>query len=69
VSAPVSREPTPLSRAPGIRNKIRFKINLETVSAAKLKISARLLAPAKTFIGTQGETEWPPIGTRPSNGN
>lgn len=35
-------------------NKIRFNINLATVSAAKLKMSARLLTLAKTVIGTQG---------------
>jgi hypothetical protein len=32
-------------------NKIRFEINLETATQAKLKISARLLALAKTVIG------------------
>ena len=35
-------------------NKIRFNINLATVSAAKLKMSARLLTLAKTVLGTQG---------------
>jgi hypothetical protein len=37
-------------------NKIRFNINLVTVSAAKLKMSARLLTLAKTVIGTQGRS-------------
>ena len=32
--------------------KIRFEINVEAVSAAKLKMSARLLTLAKTLIGT-----------------
>jgi hypothetical protein len=32
-------------------NKIRFEINLEAATQAKLKISARLLALAKTVIG------------------
>jgi len=35
-------------------NKIRFEINLGAVSAAKLKMSARLLALAKTVIGKAG---------------
>ena len=35
-------------------NKIRFEINLSAVGAAKLKMSARLLALAKTVIGTPG---------------
>jgi hypothetical protein len=35
-------------------NKIRFEINLGAVSAAKLKMSARLLTLAKTVIGTSG---------------
>ena len=33
-------------------NKIRFEINLEAVERANLKISARLLALAKTVLGT-----------------
>jgi hypothetical protein len=33
-------------------NKIRFEINVEAVSAAKLRMSARLLTLAKTLIGT-----------------
>ena len=37
-------------------NKIRFNINLATVSEAKLKMSARLLTLAKTVIGTQGRS-------------
>jgi len=32
--------------------KIRFEINVEAVSAAKLRMSARLLTLAKTLIGT-----------------
>jgi hypothetical protein len=32
-------------------NKIRFEINLETAQKAKLRISSRLLALAKTVIG------------------
>lgn len=32
-------------------NKVRFEINLEAAERAKLKISARLLALAKTVIG------------------
>jgi hypothetical protein len=32
-------------------NKVRFEINLEAVENAKLKVSARLLALAKTVIG------------------
>jgi hypothetical protein len=32
-------------------NKIRFEINLEAAEKANLKISARLLALAKTVIG------------------
>jgi hypothetical protein len=35
-------------------NKIRFDINLGAVNAAKLKMSARLLALAKTVIGAAG---------------
>jgi YfiR/HmsC-like len=35
-------------------NKIRFEINARAVSAAKLKMSARLLTLAKTVIGTAG---------------
>jgi hypothetical protein len=35
-------------------NKIRFEINAGAVSAAKLKMSARLLTLAKTVIGTAG---------------
>ncbi len=35
-------------------NKIRFEINAGVVSAAKLKMSARLLTLAKTVIGTAG---------------
>lgn len=35
-------------------NKIRFEINLSAVGTAKLKMSARLLALAKTVIGTPG---------------
>ena len=35
-------------------NKIRFNINLAAASAAKLKMSARLLTLAKTVIGTPG---------------
>ena len=35
-------------------NKIRFEINAAAVSAAKLKMSARLLTLAKTVIGTAG---------------
>ena len=35
-------------------NKIRFEINLAAVSAAKLKISARLLSLAKTVVGKGG---------------
>jgi len=34
-------------------NKIRFEINLETVQKAKLRISSRLLALAKSVIGGQ----------------
>jgi uncharacterized protein DUF4154 len=34
-------------------NKIRFEINLETAQKAKLRISSRLLALAKTVIGGQ----------------
>jgi hypothetical protein len=37
-------------------NKIRFEINLETAQKAKLRISARLLALAKTVIGGQRGT-------------
>jgi len=37
-------------------NKIRFEINAGAVSAAKLKMSARLLTLAKTVIGTAGGT-------------
>jgi hypothetical protein len=33
------------------QNKIRFEINLEAAEKAKLKISAKLLALAKTVIG------------------
>ena len=32
-------------------NKIRFEINLDVAERAKLKISARLLALAKTIVG------------------
>jgi hypothetical protein len=32
-------------------NKVRFNINLDAAGRAKLKISARLLALAKTVIG------------------
>jgi hypothetical protein len=35
-------------------NKIRFEVNAGAVSAAKLKMSARLLTLAKTVIGTAG---------------
>jgi YfiR/HmsC-like len=35
-------------------NKIRFEINLEAAEKAKLKISSKLLALAKTVIGSQG---------------
>lgn len=35
-------------------NKIRFEINLGAVNAAKVKMSARLLALAKTVIGSTG---------------
>jgi hypothetical protein len=38
------------------QNKIRFEINLEAAGRAKLKISAKLLALAKTVIGSQGGT-------------
>jgi hypothetical protein len=34
-------------------NKIRFEINLEAADKAKLKISSKLLALAKTVIGNQ----------------
>jgi hypothetical protein len=37
-------------------NKIRFEINLEAAKKAKLKISSRLLALAKTVIGGEGGT-------------
>ncbi len=37
-------------------NKIRFEINLEATKKAKLKISSKLLALAKTVIGSQGGT-------------
>ena len=33
-------------------NKIRFEINLEAVERANLRVSARLLALAKTVLGT-----------------
>jgi hypothetical protein len=33
-------------------NKVRFEINLNATERAKLKISARLLALAKTVIGS-----------------
>jgi hypothetical protein len=32
-------------------NKVRFEINLDAAERARLKISARLLALAKTVIG------------------
>jgi YfiR/HmsC-like len=35
-------------------NKIRFEVNAGAASAAKLKMSARLLTLAKTVIGTAG---------------
>jgi YfiR/HmsC-like len=38
------------------QNKIRFEINLEAAGKAKLKISAKLLALAKTVIGDQRGT-------------
>lgn len=37
-------------------NKIRFEINLEAAERARLKISSRLLALARTVIGGQGGT-------------
>jgi hypothetical protein len=37
-------------------NKIRFEINLEAAEHAKLKVSSRLLALAKTVIGGQRGT-------------
>lgn len=37
-------------------NKIRFEINLEAAKKAKLKISSKLLALAKTVIDSQGGT-------------
>jgi hypothetical protein len=37
-------------------NKIRFEINLEAAKKAKLKISSKLLALAKTVIGSEGGT-------------
>lgn len=37
-------------------NKIRFEINLEAAEHAKLKVSSRLLALAKTVIGSQRGT-------------
>jgi len=37
-------------------NKIRFEINLEAAEKAKLKISSKLLALAKTVIGSPGGT-------------
>jgi len=37
-------------------NKVRFEINLEAAEKAKLKISSRLLALAKTVIGSHGGT-------------
>ena len=33
------------------QNKVRFEINVEAAGKAKLKISAKLLALAKTVIG------------------
>jgi hypothetical protein len=32
-------------------NKIRFEVNLDTAEKARLKISAKLLAVAKTVLG------------------
>jgi hypothetical protein len=37
-------------------NKIRFEINLDTAQKAKLRISSRLLALAKSVIGGQRGT-------------
>jgi hypothetical protein len=37
-------------------NKLRFEINLESAQKAKLRISSKLLALAKTVIGSQGGT-------------
>jgi hypothetical protein len=37
-------------------NKIRFEVNLEVAQKAKLRISSRLLALAKTVIGGQKGT-------------
>lgn len=38
------------------QNKIRFEINLDAAERAKLRISSRLLALAKTVIGGQRGT-------------
>jgi hypothetical protein len=38
------------------QNKIRFEINLDAAEHARLKISSRLLALAKTVIGGQRGT-------------
>jgi hypothetical protein len=35
-------------------NKIRFEVNLEATQKAKLRISSRLLALAKSVIGGRG---------------
>jgi hypothetical protein len=37
-----------------VENKVRFNINLEAAGKARLKISAKLLALAKTVIGNSG---------------
>jgi hypothetical protein len=37
-----------------VENKVRFEINLDAAAKARLKISAKLLALAKTVIGNSG---------------